>query len=131
MYKVSLEENLRLYAGRKLVVKFYRYGGTALQTESVVHNFTPRESVKENENVSHPRGAEGFSWGTVQVAKLVLTTDSTDEVISEIASFTVHQSHLRNRYTDILIAWAGHPELQDEFKDEIVDILLQWASAPP
>jgi hypothetical protein len=68
----------------------------------------------------------------VQIARLVLTTDNTaNEILPTIASFTVHQSDLRDRYIDILIAWAGCPSCQPAFRDEIIDILLQWASAPP
>jgi hypothetical protein len=130
LYKVSLEKDLWLYTGSKLVVKFYKYDNI-LQTERVIDNISPPHQVKENENVPQPRGAEGFPWGTVQIAKLVLTTDNTAEVLYTIASFTVHQSDLRERYRDILIAWAGHVELQDEFRREVKDILLQWASAPP
>jgi hypothetical protein len=131
LYKVSLEKDLYLENGTKLVVKFYKYDKITLQDESVIDNFTPPENVKENENVLHPRGAEGFPNGTVQIAKLVLTENNTDEVISEIASLTVHQSHLRDRYIDIIIDWGGHPELHDAFRDEIIDILIQWSSAPP
>jgi len=131
MYKVSLEKDLQLYAGRKLVVKFYRYNNVTLQANSVIENITPPENVKENENVPQPRGAEGYPWGTVQIARLVLTTDDTEEVISIIASFTVHQSHLRQRDKAILIAWGDHPELWSAFIAEEKDILIQWGDTPP
>jgi hypothetical protein len=120
MYKVGLEKDLQLYAGRKLVVKFYKYGNVTFQAESVIHNFTPRENIKENENAPQPRGAEGFSWGTVQIARLVLTTDNTANEISTIASFTVHQSDLRARYIEILRAWGGQPEQQPAFRAETI-----------
>ena len=135
LYKVSLEKDLQLYTGSKLVVKFYRYDNVTFQAESVIHNFTPPENtsekVKENENVPHPRRAEGYPWGTVQIARLVLTTDNTENVISTIASFTVHQSHLRARYMAILTAWGDHPEQQSAFRAEVMDILSQWGDAPP
>jgi len=135
LYKVSLAKDLRLYAGSKLVVKFYKYDNVTLQAESVIHSFTPPENVpenvKENENVPHPRGAEGYPWGSVQIARLVLTTDNTENVISTIASFTVHQSDLRNRIKDILVAWGGYPEQQSAFRVEVMDILKQWVDAPP
>jgi len=131
LYKVGLEKDLQLYAGRKLVVKFYKYDNATFQTETVIHSFTPRENIKENENAPQLRQAEGFSWGTVQIARLVLTTDNTKNVISTIASFTVHQSHLRDRDKAILTAWGGHPELHDAFMAEDKDILEQWSSAPP
>jgi parallel beta-helix repeat protein len=124
LYAVSLEKDLQLNVGSKLVVKFYKYGDT-LQVESIIHEFTPPESVGGNENVPHPLGK------LVEVVTLVLTTDNTENEISEIASFTVHQSDLSARYIEILIDWAGHPELQDAFMAEMIDILLQWSSAPP
>jgi len=130
MYKVSLEKDLQLYAGRKLVVKFHKYDNT-FQAENVLHNFTPRENVKENENASHPRRAERFSWGTVQIARLVLTTENENEVISEIASFTVHQSHLKTRFIGILGLWFLNPDKHDAFRAEVKDILSQWFPAPP
>jgi hypothetical protein len=130
LYEVSLDLHLHLEEGSKLVVKFHKYDNVPQGENSVWENVTPAYVILL-ENVPHPRGAEGSPWGTVQVAKLVLTTDNTANEISEIASLTVHQSDLRNRYVDILIAWGGHPELHDAFRTEIIDILLQWASAPP
>ena len=129
LYKVSLDVALYLENGSKLVVKFYRYDNT-FQAESVIDNITPPENIKENENVPHPRAAEGFPWGTVQIAKLVLTTDDTENVISTIASFTVHQTDLRARITAILKAWGSYPEQQSAFRAEITNILKQWSSAP-
>jgi len=52
-------------------------------------------------------------------------------VISTIASFTVHQSDLKDRYMAILLDWFAHPEKHDAFRAEVMDILLQWFSAPP
>jgi hypothetical protein len=130
MYKVGLEKDLLLDEGSKLVVKFYKYDDT-FQTESVINEFVPPYYVENIESVPHPRGEEGFPWGTVQIAKLMLTTDNTEEVISTLAGLTVHQSDLRNRYIQILLDWAGCPACQPAFKAEIIDILLQWASAPP
>ena len=130
LYKVGLEKNLQINTGSKLVVKFYKYDNT-FQAESVIHSFTPPENIKENENVPHPRAAERFSWGSVQITRLILTTDDTENVISTIASFTVHQTDLRNRIGTILRDWGGHPEQQSAFRAEIGDILRQWSSAPP
>jgi hypothetical protein len=64
----------------------------------------------------------------VKIARLILRSGESELILD---SFTVHQCHLRNRYIDILIDWASHPELHDAFRDEIIDILLQWSSAPP
>jgi uncharacterized membrane protein len=129
LYKVSLEKYLQLYTGSKLVVKFYRYDNT-LQAESVIENIAPPQNAVENENVPHPRAAERFSWGTVQIAKLVMTTENENEVISTIASFTVNQSDLRARVIATLRAWASYPGLQSAFRAEIEDILKQWGGAP-
>jgi uncharacterized repeat protein (TIGR01451 family) len=126
LYKVSLEKDLWLYTGSKLVVKFYKYDNT-FENQSVIHeNFAlPWNVIPENENVAHPSGI------AIKRATLVLTTDDTDNVISEIASFTVHPSDLRARYMDILRAWAGQPEQQSAFRAEVMDILRQWSGAPP
>jgi hypothetical protein len=123
LYKVSLDVALYLENGSKLVVKFYRYDNT-FQAESVIDNITPPENIKENENVPHPLSAP------VEKVALVLTTDNTEEVISTIASLTVHQSDLRTRYMDILRVWGSHPEQQSAFRAEVMDILRQWSSAP-
>ena len=130
LYTVSLEKNLQITTGKKLVVKFYKYDNVTLQAGSVIENITPPQSVVENENVPHPRAAERYSWGTVQIATLVLTTDNENEVISTIASFTVYQSNLRARYMAILGAWSANPGQQSAFRAEVMDILAQWASAP-
>jgi uncharacterized repeat protein (TIGR01451 family) len=130
VYKVGLTKDLQFYAGRNFVVKFYKYD-SIFQAEIVIHSFTPRENITENENVPQPRGAEGFSWGTVQIARLVLTTNNTADEISTIASWTTHQSDLRTRYGTILRAWGSQPETQPAFRTEIGDILRQWSSAPP
>jgi hypothetical protein len=130
LHKVGLDLDVYLDNGSKLVVKFYTYTSDNQGENVVWENATPARVVLL-ENVPHPRGEEGYPWGTGQVVKVVLTTDNTDEVISEIASFTVHQGDLMDRYIEILIDWAAHPELHDAFRAEIIDILLQWSSAPP
>jgi len=127
LYKVGLEKDLKLYAGSKLVVKFYDYVDNS-ENEVVIKNITPPENIKDNENVPHPPGGSPPVSTAVKKAELVLTTDNTEEVI---ASFTVHQSHLRDRTKAILKAWGGHPDLWDAFRAEVKDILKQWGSAPP
>jgi uncharacterized repeat protein (TIGR02543 family) len=133
LYKVNLhKDNLWLYQGLKLVVKFYEYDGITLQANSVIENnwIIPWHVVPENENVPQPRASERFSWGTVQIATLVLTTENENEVISTIANFTVYQSDLRGRYMAILRAWGNYPDQQGAFRAEAMDILRQWSSAP-
>ena len=126
-------KDLQLYTGSKLVVKFYKYDNVTLQANSVIENITlPYPySIAENENVPHPRASDRWSWGTVQVATLVLTTDNENEVISTIASFTVHQTDLRARYQNILSAWLDRSNQQGAFRAEIMDIMSQWLDAPP
>jgi hypothetical protein len=125
LYMTNLEKDLKLYAGSKLVVKFYKYDNT-FQAESAIDNISPPYPyfIKENENVQHPLGVP------VEKVALVLTTDNTDNEISTIASFTVLQSDLRNRYIAILTAWAGNPGQQSAFRAEIINILRQWPGAP-
>jgi len=127
LYKLNLyKDNLWLYQGSKLVVKFYTYNN-AFENQTVIHeNFAlPWRVVPENENVAHPSGIG------VKRARLDLTGDNTENVISTIASFTVHQSDLRSRDKAILAYWGGHPELWPAFREEDKDILTMWASAPP
>ena len=135
LYTVGLDENLDLRIGSKLVVKFYQYDNVTLQDNSVIDEFTPPHQVKENENVPHPQGVPvpppKYPGGTVQIAKLVLTTENTANEISTIASFTVHQSDLKERFLEILGEWFPHPELHDAFRAEVKDILSQWFPAPP
>jgi parallel beta-helix repeat protein len=125
LYKVNLcNDNLWLYDGSKLVVKFYDYSN-AFESENVVESITPPQSVVENENVPHPPGGSMPVRTAVKKAELVLTTDDTNNIISTIASFTVHQNNLRVRFGDILRGWASSP-----LRTEVGDILRQWSSAP-
>jgi endonuclease YncB( thermonuclease family) len=123
LYEVGLDLSLYLESGSKLVVKFYEYNDTP-QGENVIWEDMTPAYVTLLENIPHPLG------GPVENSVLVLTTDNTSEVISSLVSLTVHRSDLQNRYTDIILAWAGHPELHDAFQGEIMDILIRWASVP-
>jgi hypothetical protein len=130
LYKVSVNKNLQLNTGSKLVVKFYDYS-MAFESEVVIDTFTPPHSVVQIENVPHPAGGSLPVRTAVKNAELVLTTDDTNNVISTIASWTTHRSDLRTRYGNILRAWGDHSELQSAFRTEIGDILRQWGDAPP
>jgi parallel beta-helix repeat protein len=131
LYKVNLyNDNLWLYDGSKLVVKFYDYS-SAFENEVVIEsNITPPQSFVENENVPHPTQGSLPVRTAVKKAELDLTTDDTSNIISTIASFTVHQSDLRSRYIAILRVWSGSPGQQSAFRAEIIDILRQWSNAP-
>jgi hypothetical protein len=129
LYKVGLEKDLQLYAGLKLVVKFYDYS-SVFESGNVAEAVTPPENVQDNENVAHPSQGSLPVRTAVKNAELVLTTDNENEVISTIASFTVHKSDLRNRYIAIGRAWSAHPPQQPAFRSELIDILKQWSGAP-
>jgi hypothetical protein len=124
LYKVSVNKNLQLNTGSKLVVKFYDYT-SAFESEAVIDTFTPPHSIVQNENVPHPAGGSLPVRTAVKKAELDLTTDDTSNIIATIASWTTHQSDLRTRYGNILRGWASSPLIS-----EIGDILRQWGSAP-
>ena len=126
LYKVSLEkDNLWLYDGRKLVVKFYTYDNM-FQAENVIHeNFAlPWRVVPENENVPHPSGLP------VEIARLVLTTDDTANEISTIASFTATRSVLANRYLAVKLEYVKPGADKPALADEYLKIKTQYIKAP-
>jgi len=124
LYKVRLEIDLWLYAGSKLVLKFCTYGD-AYENENVIETFTPSARVEENVDVPHPQGRP------VEKARLDLTTDNTEDVISTIATFTVDRNALNGRITAIYLEWPfASPERRNELNSEIVGIYLQWPFAP-
>jgi parallel beta-helix repeat protein len=124
LYKVSLEKDLQLYSGSKLVVKFYDYSST-FESEVVIETITPPQSVVQNENVPHPPQGSLPVRTAVKKAALVLTMNDTNNMISTIASWITHQGDLRTRYGNILRGWSGRPLVS-----EVGDILRQWSSAP-
>jgi hypothetical protein len=129
LYKVSLEKDLQINTGSKLVVKFYDYSST-FENEAIIDSIAPPQSVVDNENVPHPAQGSLPVRTAVKNAELVLTTDDTNNIISTIASFTVHQSDLRSRYLTILRIWSANPTKQPAFRSELIDILKQWSGAP-
>jgi len=123
-YAVSVEENLWLYTGSKLVVKFYTFDNK-LENERVIHSFMPPENIKEKENVPHPQDKP------VRRVRLVLTPDNTENVISTIASFTTRKDDLSDRISWIIVNWlTGSPAQQDKWSDEISGILIHWLEYP-
>ena len=124
LYTVNVEKNLYLENGSKLVVKFYTYGDS-LENENVIENFFPPWHVEENEEARHPEGIG------VKKARLDLTTATTGNVISTIASFTVRKIDLETMFLDIPFYWAqadaaGKLKLEAEF----LEIPFYWAQAP-
>jgi len=126
LYKLNLyKDNLWLYQGSKLVVKFYTYA-SVYQDESVIHVFTPPwQVVPENENVLYPPDKP------VEIVRLVLTTDDTEnEIPPTIGSFTATKSVLFKRYGDIKKEYpkpgADKPALFKEYGD----LKKQYPKAP-
>lgn len=132
LYKVSLDINILLENGSKFVAKFYRYDNTTFQAEKVIDVFTPPKHFENIVDITHPRKAERWPSGTVQIVNLVLTTDNTKEVIYTTASFLVTKLMLEIRFTGIPFDWAlaPTPEEKLEFEIEFSEIPLQWALAP-
>jgi len=129
LYKVSLDLNLWLENGSRLVVKFYGYDNT-YQAESLFWEGTAPAQVVKAENVPHPRSAEGYPWGTVQKAALV-ATDNLGNEIQVVDNFTVFRSHLWNRLSDIRVEWSYISPLERvALWKELTDIRLQWPYAP-
>ena len=123
LYTVNVEKILDLGQGSKLVVKFYTYGD-AFENENVIDNFSPPWQVEENESAWNPEGIG------VKKAKLDLTIDNTENVISTIASFTVRKIHLEIRFTEIPLEWAL-AENKVPLEIEFSEIPMYWALAPP
>jgi len=82
LYKISLNVNLWLENGSKVVVKFYDYENI-YQGESIFENFIPPAHIVKFENVSHPEDKP------IEKVVLQATGENTENVISTIASFTV------------------------------------------
>jgi len=129
LYKLNLyKDNLWLYQGSKLVVKFYKYDNT-YENENVIHVFTPPwQVVPENENVAHP-GIAGVKTG-VRKAKLWLV-DNADNEISKIKGWETIRDDLWKRLLGIRGRWpyAGSDE-RDALWAELIAIRGQWPGAP-
>jgi len=123
LYKVSLDLNLYLDNGSKLVVKFYDYWNV-FQAESVIDEFVPPKHVENIENVPHPSGLP------VEIVTLALTTDNTEEVISTIGSFTVTKSILFARYTKIKTEYVKPEADKSALFKEYTRIKVQYVRAP-
>ena len=130
LYKVNLyKDNLWLYQGSKLVVKFYDYD-SVFENQSVIHeNFTlPWYVVQENENVAHP-GIAGVKTG-VRKAKLWLV-DNADNEISKIKGWETIRDDLWKRLLGIRGIWpSSDPPTRDALWKELLAIRGQWPGAP-
>jgi len=126
LYKVSLNMNLWINQGSKLVAKFFTYENL-FENEVVIHeNFAlPWKVVPENENVPHPLGE------AVENVILVLTADNTENVISIVGSFIVTKNDLWNRLIEIRRTWPfATSSERDALWREITGIRGQWPYAP-
>jgi len=128
LYTLNVEKILDLNVGSKLVVKFYAYDNVTFENENVIETFAPPPPsvhVEENESARHPEGIG------VKIARLVLTTDNTDNVIETIASFTVTRNDLFGRIMEIKGLWPiSSEDERNALFQEIMDIKAQWPIAP-
>ena len=125
IYTVNVEKILDINSGSKLVVKFYAYDNITYEGENVIETIVPPVHVEENENARHPGGTG------VKNARLDLTTDDTENVISTIASFTVTRDDLFGRTMEIKGLWPiSSPIERDALFSEYMDIIGQWPIAP-
>jgi len=125
LYTVTLEGDLWLYQGSKLVMKFYDYRTQpTYENEVVIESFIPPAHVEENENVPHPSGIG------VKNVRLVLTTDDTANEISTIASFTVTKGVLASRYLEIKGEYVKPGADRPALANEYLKIKSQYVKAP-
>ena len=124
LYEVRLDLNLYLENGSKLVVKFYTYGNI-FENENIIENFSTLPwHVEENKSARHPEDIG------VKKARLDLTTDNTENVISTIASFTVTRDDLFGRIMEIKGLWPiADDNERNALFSEIMDIKGQWPIA--
>ena len=124
LYIAALDLDYYLTTGTKLVVKFYTYGD-AYENESLFWSGTAPDHVVKFENVPHPDNIG------VKKARLDLTTDNTEDVISTVATFIVTRDILNGRLVQIYLEWPfASPDRRNVLMSEIVDIYLQWPFAP-
>lgn len=122
-YKLSLDADLYLGSGSKLVVKFYTWGYD-FEGESIFENFIPPAHIVKFENVIHPEN------GQVHRAMLVLT-DNAGNVIQTMATFTLRRSDLIKMISKIKSEWHfAPPERRPLLIMELSDIKLKWSLAP-
>jgi len=126
LYTVNVEKILTLNQGSKLVVKFYTYMD-AFENENVIDTFYELPwHVEENESARHPEGIG------VKKARLDLTTDDTENVISTLGTFIVGRGTLMDRVFGISMDYpSATPEQRQALMDEVFDISMIYPSAPP
>ena len=124
LYKVSLDVNLYLTQGSKLIVRFYTYED-AFEDKSVFENFSPPAIIEKFKNIFHPENI------AVKKARLDLTTDNTENIISTIATFVVRRGNLMVRISVIKSKWPfALPPEKSALISEISGIKSRWPYAP-
>jgi len=124
LYKISLDVNLYLENGSKLVVKFYTYMGDNQGENLVWENVTPAHVVLL-EDIPHPQGK------TVERAELVLT-DAEGVTISTLSTFIAGRGRLMDRIFGISMEYpSATPAQRQALMDEVFDISMMYPSAPP
>ncbi len=124
LYNVSLEKNIWLESGSKLVLKFYTWGG-AFQGENVVWSGATPDNVSISKIVPHPESK------AVEKVRLDLTTDNTETVILTVESFIVQRVTLETRSVEIPVEWSlAQPAERVKLETEFMRIPTQWALAP-
>lgn len=130
LYAVSLDANLWLGEGSKLVLKFKTYGGGD-QGENIVWSGTAPDNVSFSKTVPHPQGASYPQAVAVEKTRLDLTTDNAENVVSTIASFIVTRNILHDLNTRIYLEWPfASLARKNELNLEIGHKYLQWPFAP-
>lgn len=126
LYKASLDVDLYLGSGSKLVVKFYTWG-SSYQGENVVWTGSTPDNVSFFKYLPHPLGRVG-----VQIVKLDLTYDTTENVIQTIASYTVRKIDIEKNFMIIPFYWsmAQTPEERLELEMEFMEKPFYWSAAP-
>jgi len=125
LYKVGLDMNLWLENGSKLVVKFYKYDNVTPDNQCIIENFAPPKHVENIENVPHPSGLT-----PVEIVRLVLTTDDTENIISTLASFTATKSVLASRYLKIKSEYVKPGADKPALATEYLKVKTQYVKAP-
>jgi len=123
LYAISLEEDLWLYQGSKLVAMFYTYGGF-YQDNTTLEVFTPTVHMVENENVSRPGN------GAIQRVDLAVVDNEGNE-LGLINIFETSSTVLVSRIGQISALWPFALEAQRTiYISELGAIGGLWPFAP-
>jgi hypothetical protein len=123
LYEVSLDVDLYLPIGSKLIVKFYTYAD-AYEGENLLWSGATPQRVIILENLPHPDNKP------VKKAMLVLA-DNEGSVVQTMESFIVRRDDLIARISEIKGEWPyASPVEKSVLISEISGIKGQWPYAP-